>query len=138
LTGAIRFRFRACDQLFQSFVEAAIDDFSIEVFAPDAATVADSEAAPSPSRLAQSFPNPAGAFATIRFRLSNPGATRLAIFDPSGRKLRTLVEGDLAAGSHAVAWDGRNDAGAAVANGVYFYRLESGAFRQSRRLSLLR
>ena len=44
----------------------------------------------------------------------------------------------LSPGTHTVVWDGRDEAGAAAATGVYVYRLQAGAFVQSRTLVLLR
>ena len=43
----------------------------------------------------------------------------------------------LAAGEHRATWDGRDDAGRRVAPGVYLYRIHAGAFRSSRKLSIL-
>jgi hypothetical protein len=48
---------------------------------------------------------------------------RLAMFDVAGRRVRTLLDRDLPAGSTAVMWDGRNASGAAVGSGLYFARL---------------
>ncbi|MFH1276884.1 MAG: FlgD immunoglobulin-like domain containing protein, partial [Candidatus Eisenbacteria bacterium] len=46
--------------------------------------------------------------------------------------------GALSAGSHAVTWDGRDDGGASVSSGVYFYRLQAGEFSESKRMTLIR
>jgi hypothetical protein len=97
-------------------------------------------AAGGPSfRLHPNAPNPFAAETTIRFEA--PGATpvKLRVFDVAGRAVRTLVDGITPGGTaHRVRWDGRNDHGEAVAAGVYFYRLEVGDFRESRRLVRLR
>ncbi|RME27774.1 MAG: T9SS C-terminal target domain-containing protein, partial [Candidatus Zixiibacteriota bacterium] len=55
----------------------------------------------------------------------------LTIHDILGRKVRTLVRDYEAAGSHQVSWDATNDAGAAVASGIYLYRLEVQATGQT-------
>jgi hypothetical protein len=95
-----------------------------------------------PVRLASlgaSSPNPAGPEgATIRFALGRASRATLAIFDASGRRVRTLVDGDLAGGEHAARWDGRDARGGLAAAGVYFYRLESGNFTSTQKLILLR
>jgi uncharacterized repeat protein (TIGR01451 family) len=83
-------------------------------------------------------PNPFNPVTTIQFELSTAGATRLEIFDVAGRRVRTLVDEPLPEGPHAVVWNGRDDGGRAVASGQYFYRLDAGAFHQTRRMTLLK
>jgi hypothetical protein len=90
-------------------------------------------------RLHPCTPNPFAAETTIRFEVSQPAPVKLRVFDVAGRTVRTLVDEVIPGGAaHQVRWDGRNDHGAAVAAGVYFYRLEAGEFRESRRLVRLR
>lgn len=55
-----------------------------------------------------------------------------------GQHVRDLVAGGLAAGEHAVTWDGRDDAGATMPSGIYFYRLQSGGFTGMQRMLLLK
>jgi flagellar hook assembly protein FlgD len=56
----------------------------------------------------------------------------------AGELVRTLVNENRAAGPHAVVWDGRNDTGSPVASGVYFYRLVTKGFSQTRKMVLLK
>jgi hypothetical protein len=73
------------------------------------------------------LPNPTrGRPATLRFTLARAGHVQLAIFDPLGRRVRTLVAGDHGAGSGQVVWDGRGESGEALAPGTYFARLALG------------
>ena len=51
----------------------------------------------------------------------------LTIYDADGRTVKTLLDEVVPAGSTALNWDGRNDAGATVTSGVYFYRLTAGS-----------
>jgi hypothetical protein len=102
----------------------------------------DGEASPRvPLALAQNTPNPFQPVTTIRFALA-PGAepveARLAVFDPAGRLVRRLFEGEVAEGTHEIRWDGRDDAGSPVASGVYFYRLEAGDHAVTRKMTLAR
>ncbi len=69
-------------------------------------------------------PNPFCDSATLRFRLNRDGATRLLLYDAGGRLVRTLAEGDRAAGEHAVQWEGRDESGVRLPSGVYYYRLD--------------
>ena len=72
-------------------------------------------------------PNPFGRATTIAFSLSRPSHVTLAVYDIAGHKVRTLEEGHRTAGDHEMRWDGRNEAGRAVANGTYFLRMEAGS-----------
>ena len=79
-------------------------------------------------------PNPASRAVELRFALPASHAARLAIYDASGRVVRALAQVELAAGWHSLAWDLRDDAGRAVAAGLYFARLEAGGTTLVRRL----
>ena len=76
--------------------------------------------------LAPARPNPFNPHTTIGFEVESGAAVRLTIHDLRGATVRTLVDGVRQAGSHAVTWDGRNDAGSAVTSGVYVVRLRAG------------
>ena len=88
--------------------------------------------------LYQNAPNPFNPTTVIRYDLAASGSVSLAIYDPAGRKVRTLVRETLTAGPRETTWDGRDDAGDPVASGVYFYRLEADGARQSRKLVIIR
>lgn len=83
-------------------------------------------------------PNPAHGPSAVRFALARPGQVRVAMHDVSGRVVRTLVDGALAAGAHAVTWDLRGDDGHAVSPGLYFVRIESAGKARARALAVVR
>ncbi|MBD3337407.1 MAG: T9SS type A sorting domain-containing protein, partial [Candidatus Eisenbacteria bacterium] len=141
LTNQVKFRFIACDLNTPGLTEAAIDDFAIEVFSTSPPSDAPEVVEVPRTRLTASKPNPfvpAGGATLINFRLSNPAHARLEIYDTSGRLVRTLVDKPLQSGAHEIAWDGRDAYGNEVTSGIYFYSLEAGAFKQSRRLTVLK
>jgi hypothetical protein len=88
-----------------------------------------SDLAPDPdggieeARLDPFLPNPFGGDVDLRFALRDGGNASLRIHDVTGRLVRVLLDGPVGPGEHAVVWDGRDDAGNAVAPGVYFARL---------------
>lgn len=89
--------------------------------------------------LAAPRPSPARGEARIAYRLDRPRAVRLAIHDLAGRRVRTLVAGEvLGAGEHLARWDGRAHDGSAAPAGAYVVRLESAGESASRRLVWLR
>lgn len=100
--------------------------------------VAVGEERPDRLALAPAAPNPMRDAVTLRFDLPTPSPVRLSIFDASGRRVRSLVDAAMDAGRHAVAWDGRDAFGHALANGVYLVRLETGAGEEHQKVVLTR
>ena len=84
------------------------------------------------------YPNPFRAGTTIRFDLARAAATRLTVHDVAGRVVFTRDLGELPAGSHQVAWDGRDTGGRRLAPGSYFFVVEHDGRYEGARLSLLR
>jgi hypothetical protein len=82
-------------------------------------------------------PNPFNPSTEIRYTLPARGHVKLALYDVRGRLVRTLVDGHMEAGPHAVEWLGRDNAGRQQASGVYLALFESGAVRMTRRLTLV-
>ena len=89
------------------------------------------------------FPNPFNPETWIPYRLSELANVDIRIHDASGRQVRTLELGTKPAGdyrsrSQAAYWDGRNDAGEAVSSGLYFYTMQAGDSRSTRRMNLVK
>jgi hypothetical protein len=93
---------------------------------------------PTSYSLSQNYPNPFNADTHIEFTLANSGQTTLKIYNTTGQLVRTLVDGHLDAKMHKVRWDGRNESGQLIASGIYFYRLNSGNFVDTKKMSFLR
>ena len=85
-----------------------------------------------------SSPNPASKVAMLRFTLASGGRTRLAIVDAAGRLVRTLADGESAAGEHARTWDMRDAMGMTVRPGLYFARLDAADARLTRKIAVVR
>jgi len=81
-------------------------------------------APPRAARLVPGAPNPFSASTEMAFELPAAGPVTLGVYDVSGRKVASLVNGVRTAGSHVVEWDGRDVAGRVLPAGVYFVRLE--------------
>lgn len=88
--------------------------------------------------LGRNYPNPFNSCTVIPFSLPSPAEVHLAIYDMLGRKVKVLVDGELPAGGHEAAWDGRDKAGREVSSGVYIYRLEGRGRAEVGRMVLLR
>lgn len=97
-----------------------------------------SDIVPDSYELRQNYPNPFNPGTSISYTLARDGNVRVAIYNLLGQKIRDLVNATQQAGTHRVAWDGRNDLGQEVTSGVYLYRLETAEFSTVRKMTLLR
>ncbi|MBN1827476.1 MAG: hypothetical protein JW958_14570 [Candidatus Eisenbacteria bacterium] len=88
--------------------------------------------------LFENRPNPFNPVTTIHFALPEAAPVRLSVHDAAGRLVRTLADGAFSAGPHALRWDGADRNGRPVASGIYFSRLASKKFIQTRKMVLLR
>jgi len=88
--------------------------------------------------LDRNVPNPFNPSTRIAFELPSHGRAVLTVHDIAGRRVATLVDAELQAGSHAVIWRGRDLHGASVASGVYLARLTTADGVRMRRMVLLR
>jgi len=78
---------------------------------------------PTSDLSSQSYPNPFNRETLIEYVLPQASEVVLTVYDVSGREVVTLVRSSQEAGSHTIHWNGKNDAGAQVTSGVYFYRI---------------
>ncbi|MBU8922174.1 MAG: T9SS type A sorting domain-containing protein [Bacteroidales bacterium] len=88
--------------------------------------------------LDQNYPNPFNPSTTISFGLKESGHISLRIYDTSGRLVATLADETRPAGNYTVDWNGRDGQGSSVASGVYFYKLNSKNFEETKKMILLR
>ena len=83
-------------------------------------------------------PNPFNPTTSISFDLPKRCDVDLNIYNMLGKRIRTLQNGEMPAGSYSLVWDGRDDSGRPAPTGVYLYRIEAGADRAVRRMLLLK
>jgi hypothetical protein len=85
-----------------------------------------------------SSPNPFLGATQIHYALARDGRVELSIYDLSGRMVARLHDGRREAGSHAVAWDGKDEMGRSLGAGTYFIRLSSRSETLERKLVRVR
>ena len=88
---------------------------------------------PTAFKLLQNFPNPFNPVTTIRFVLAKQAHVELTVYDASGKRIRTLVNNKLKTGEHAVRFDASD-----LASGVYFYRIKTGSFSETKKMLLIK
>jgi Secretion system C-terminal sorting domain/Carboxypeptidase regulatory-like domain len=88
---------------------------------------------PKSFMLSQNYPNPFNPITNINVQLSKTGFVKLVVFDVLGREVKTLVNEELNAGSYRVDFDGSR-----LSSGIYFYRLETSGFTETRKMILIK
>jgi hypothetical protein len=119
-----------------------LDDIRLvpeELPAPITAVLEDhQDSTPAAFNLDQNYPNPFNSGTVIRFALPQAQEVDLTIFNLAGQQAVKLVKGIRPAGQYNLTWDGRDEAGQALASGLYFYRLQAGEQVKTRKLLMLR
>jgi hypothetical protein len=93
---------------------------------------------PTSYALSQNYPNPFNPATNIEVQLPENGWTVLKVYDVLGRGVKTLVNRELAAGTHILTWDGTDDEAKIVPSGVYIYRLTTSKFISVKKMVVLR
>jgi DNA-binding beta-propeller fold protein YncE len=130
----------ATGRLLAGPIGVGLPPLSLAVLADEQLTAVAEEGAARPqrTRLGAAYPNPFNAGTMIPLSLAGEGVFSLVVYDALGRVVRTLEVRSGPAGSRAVPWDGRDDRGQAVGSGAYVVELRQGAWRQTRKLLLLK
>jgi iron transport multicopper oxidase len=90
------------------------------------------------AHLGPAYPNPCAGTTTFDISLARSGAVSLSIYDPSGRRVRRLLDGEGSPGMQRVMWDGRDDLGTRVPAGLYLARMDASGARATRRVLVIR
>ncbi|HIA95092.1 MAG TPA: choice-of-anchor B family protein [Candidatus Marinimicrobia bacterium] len=89
-------------------------------------------------KLMQNYPNPFNPNTAIKYSLGTNSFVNLTIFDLSGNTIKTLVNKSQVKGIHFSQWNGLNENGNRVPSGMYFIKIKSGAYSQSRKMVFLK
>jgi len=93
---------------------------------------------PGDFKLYQNYPNPFNPSTDIRFTIPELAKVRLKVYDILGRLVAKLLDDVKSAGTYDILWDGKNMHDQKLASGIYFYRLETDNFNQTKKLVLLK
>ena len=88
--------------------------------------------------LHQNYPNPFNPITSLRYDLPEDGLVNITIYDMMGRVVKTLVNGSQSAGNKSVQWKATNNRNEPVSAGLYFYMIQAGGFRQTKKMVLLK
>jgi len=112
--------------------------YDITGFNCHTSSAAPEDVLPTRFTLGRNVPNPFNPSTEISFSVpADAGLVTLDIFDVRGQKVRTLERSNLGPGAYTRVWNGRDQAGAAVSSGVYFYRLSGNNFSQTSKMVIV-
>jgi len=115
-----------------------VDDFSIHSVG---GYIVDNDDPTTPvlqNALIGNFPNPFNPQTTIRFSTASNCPVTIDIYNLKGQLVKRLVDDSKAAGNHSVVFDGTDNNGRSVASGVYYYKMQAGKFRSTRKMILMK
>ena len=84
------------------------------------------------------YPNPFNPETIIGFSMKEAGNVVIEVFNVRGQKIKMLVDEYADKGEHRVVWNGTDDNGRNVVSGVYFYRMNTGGFVDTKRMLLMK
>jgi M6 family metalloprotease-like protein len=88
--------------------------------------------------LRDNYPNPFNPETTIRFSLRQNEKVTLEIFNIAGQKVTTLIDDLLLPGYHSATWNAKSDSNRDMGSGIYFYRLRTSNYQQTRKMLYLK
>jgi len=115
--------------------DMAIDDVRFNVNPTDIENLIE---LPTAFALRPNYPNPFNPSTTISYQVPRQSDVRIEIYNILGQKVRLLLNDRREPGVYQAVWDGRNDGGVQVGNGVYLYRMVAGDFIQARKMILMK
>lgn len=101
-------------------------------------SVAGPEGPRIPEIVLTASPNPFNPYVTVGFDMPRADSVRLVVYDMLGRRVRTLLDGPVAAGRNAIVWDGLDEIGRPAPSGAYFCEVRRGGQAGLRKLTLVR
>jgi len=93
---------------------------------------------PERFQLYQNYPNPFNPLTTLRYDLPKDEFVIITVYDMLGNVINNLVNKNQNSGHKSVIWNATNNQGQPISAGVYFYRIEAGDFRQTKKMILLK
>jgi hypothetical protein len=93
---------------------------------------------PAAFHLYNNYPNPFNPGTNIGFEIPQGGNVKLIVFNSLGQQICSLVDQNISAGTHQVIWNGKDSWGKEVPTGIYFYRLTSGGYSETKKMIFMK
>lgn len=93
---------------------------------------------PQITNLKQNYPNPFNPETTISYQLQENSKVEISVYNLKGQKVKQLVSDQLLAGQHFVVWNGRDGNDKSVSSGIYFYKMKTNNYEETKRMILMK
>lgn len=84
------------------------------------------------------YPNPFNPNTTIAYSMAKTEQVKLAVYNLKGQRVASLLDTIQTPGTHTLSWDGTDEAGKAVASGIYYLKLETPGTKVTRKITLIK
>lgn len=121
-----------------SLSSPTIYDYSVYFTISNEVAIDDPLVTPLVTALEEVFPNPFKKDTTIKYSVKETGNLSLEIYDVKGRLVRRLINSKSASGTFSTIWNGTDESGNQLSNGIYYLQMKTGTYQTTRKLVLLR
>ena len=91
------------------------------------------------TELIGNYPNPFNPETTISFSIAEASSfVTLNIYNIRGEKVKQLIGAHISTGQYSVIWDGNDESGKPISTGIYFYKLKTEDFQQTKKMILMK
>jgi len=115
-----------------------MDDYQVLTNGGSLVDAEDPNAPQLATKLIGNYPNPFNPTTKISFSLQHDSKVELSVFNIKGQKITTLLNENMTAGKHNIAWNGVDSNNKKVSSGVYFYKMESSKYTNVKKMILLK
>ena len=125
------------------FIEASDEEFTViseegKFVVENTSLSIEGDIIPEVFALHQNYPNPFNPVTSLRYDLPEDELVNITVYDMMGRVVKMLVNSSQTAGYKSIQWNATNDRNEPVSAGLYLYTIQSGEFRQTRKMVLLK
>jgi hypothetical protein len=93
---------------------------------------------PNTFLLEQNYPNPFNPETTLHYYLPKQSFVNISIYDMFGREIKNLIKTTQEMGQWSIKWNATNNDGKIVSGGIYFYKIQAGAYLKTGKMTLLK
>ena len=129
----VRLRFRLASNKYTNYDGWYVDDLKVWGYQGPPSGIVNGNAVPLIFALEQNYPNPFNPTTQINYSVAKIGLVKISVFDILGREVKTLVNEVKTPGFYAVDF-----VGTSLSSGMYFYRMESGSFVDTKKMTFIK